>query len=161
MLSSSEPVVPAPVMPRFDTVDTLRGVSIVLVVLLHGRIRMFFAGAQLKGTMPAWLLHLLFSNGGQGVTVFFAVSGFLITLTSIRRFGGLAGMRVPAFYRIRFARIAPPLLLLLAVLSLLHLMHCEPFVVSAKQGGLLRANLTALTFTLNWWESVRGFLPAS
>ncbi len=150
-----------PATPRFDTIDILRGIAIVLVVLLHGRLRMLFAGAPLNGTMPRWLLHLLFSNGGQGVTVFFAVSGFLITFTSIRRFSGLAGMRAGAFYRIRFARIAPPLLLLLAVLAVLHLAGCGPFVVTAKRGGLPRALLSALTFTLNWWEGVRGYLPAS
>lgn len=36
-----------------------------------------------------------------------AISGFLITLTSLRRFGGLPAMRAAVFYRIRFARIAP------------------------------------------------------
>ena len=133
------PASPRPATPRFDTVDALRGIAIVLVILLHGRIRMFFAGASLKGTMPQSLLHLLFSNGNQGVTVFFAISGFLITLTSIRRFGGLAGMRTGTFYRIRFARIAPPLLLLLAVLSLFHLAGWGPFVITAKHGGLPRA----------------------
>ena len=155
------PASPRPATPRFDTVDALRGIAIVLVILLHGRIRMFFAGASLKGTMPQSLLHLLFSNGNQGVTVFFAISGFLITLTSIRRFGGLAGMRTGTFYRIRFARIAPPLLLLLAVLSLFHLAGWGPFVITAKHGGLPRALLSALTFTLNWWEGVKGYLPAS
>ncbi len=150
-----------PVTPRFDTVDVLRGIAIVLVILLHGRIRMSFAHASLKGSMPRWLLSLLFGNGDNGVTVFFAVSGFLITLTSIRRFGGLSRLTARAFYRIRLARIAPPLLLLLAVLSVLHLLHWQPAVVTAKQGGVGRALLAALTFTLNWWEGVRGYLPAN
>ena len=147
--------------PRFDTVDVLRGISIVLVVLLHARLRLLFASASLKGTLPRPLLHLLFSNGDNGVVVFFAISGFLITLTASRRFGGLANIGAATFYRIRFARIAPPLLLLLAVLTALHLSHWEPFVVTAKQGGLPRALLAALTFTLNWWEGMRGYLPAN
>ncbi len=135
--------------------------SILLVILLHGRIRMHFAGAGLKGSMPRWLIGLLFGNGDNGVTVFFAVSGFLITLTSIRRFGGLGRLRAAAFYRIRLARIAPPLLLVLAVLCALHLAGWQSAVISAKQGGLGRALLAALTFTLNWWEGLRGYLPAN
>jgi len=112
-----------PVVPRFDGVDMLRGFSILAVVLLHIAIRMRGAGFSLEPNMPRWIFHLLFWNGDNGVTVFFAVSGFLITLTSLRRFGSLAQMRPKVFYRIRFARIAPLLLILLAILSFLHLIH--------------------------------------
>ncbi len=147
--------------PHLDTVDVLRGLSILAVVLLHGYLRMVLNDVPLKGTLPRWLLHLLFLNGGNGVTVFFAVSGFLITLTSIRRFGGLGYLRLPTFYRIRFARIGPPLLLTLAVLSLLHLLHADGFRIPASSGGLLRALFAALTFHLNWLEAAKGYLPAN
>ena len=93
--------------------------------------------------------------------MFFAVSGFLITLTSLRRFGALAGMRPARFYRIRFARIAPLLLLVLAVLSVLHLAHANGFRIPEKTTTLPRALIAALTFHLNWLEAVRGYLPAN
>jgi len=144
---------------RLDGVDVLRGLSILAVILLHIELRLRIAGFPLAGTMPAWLRYLLFSNGGNGVTVFFAVSGFLITRTSIRRFGSLAQMRPSRFYRIRFARIAPLLLLLLAILSVLHLGGAEGFVIPAKRATLPRALFAALTFHLNWLEASRGFLP--
>ena len=89
------------------------------------------------------------------------MSGFLITLTSLRRFGSLAQMRPMRFYRIRFARIAPLLLLLLAVLSLLHLCHVAGFRIPAKTTTLPRALFAALTFHLNWLEAVHGYLPAN
>ncbi len=75
---SAKGVIPpsAEALPRFNTVDVLRGLSILAVVLLHGRLRVFFEGFSLKGTLPRWMLHLLFSNGDNGVVVFFAVSGF-------------------------------------------------------------------------------------
>jgi peptidoglycan/LPS O-acetylase OafA/YrhL len=149
------------VTPRFDGVDVLRGFSILSVVLLHTWIRMHFAGSPVNQVMRGWLAHLLLRNGDNGVTVFFAVSGFLITLTSLRRFGSLAQMRPMRFYRIRFARIAPLLLLLLAVLSVLHLVHAEGFRISAKTTTLTRALFSALTFHLNWLEAVRGYLPAN
>jgi peptidoglycan/LPS O-acetylase OafA/YrhL len=115
------------VTPRFDGVDVLRGFSILSVVLLHIWLRMRFAGFGIGHWLPQWVAYRIFRNGDNGVTVFFAVSGFLITLTSLRRFGTLAGMQAARFYRIRFARIAPLLLLVLAVLSVLHLMHADGF----------------------------------
>ena len=149
------------VTPRFDGVDVLRGFSVISVVLLHTWIRMHFPGSPVNQVMRGWLAHLLLRNGDNGVTVFFAVSGFLITLTSLRRFGSLAQMQPLRFYRIRFARIAPLLLLLLAVLSILHLIHAEGFRIPAKATTLPRALFAALTFHLNWLEAVYGYLPAN
>jgi peptidoglycan/LPS O-acetylase OafA/YrhL len=149
------------VTPRFDGVDVLRGFSILSVVLLHTWIRMHFPGSPVNQVMRGQLAHLLLRNGDNGVTVFFAVSGFLITLTSLRRFGSLGAMRPLTFYRIRFARIAPLLLLLLAILSLLHLGHVEGFRIPPKTTTLPRALFAALTFHLNWLEAVHGYLPAN
>jgi peptidoglycan/LPS O-acetylase OafA/YrhL len=151
--------------PRFETVDLLRGISILAVVLLHCRIRFLLSGVQVGSGLPGWLRHFLLQNGGNGVTVFFAISGFLITLTSLRRFGGLASMRPGTFYRIRFARIAPLLLLVLAVLSLLHWASLHSSAFDAwhikKAVGLPRALFSALTFHLNYLEAQTGYLPAN
>jgi peptidoglycan/LPS O-acetylase OafA/YrhL len=81
------------VTPRFDGVDVLRGFSLLSVVLLHTWIRMHFPGSPVNQVMRGQLAHLLLRNGDNGVTVFFAVSGFLITLTSLRRFGSLRQMQ--------------------------------------------------------------------
>ena len=148
--------------PRFDGVDLLRGLSIIAVILLHGQIRLLFTySISIQTLLPKRIFHVLFSQGGNGVTVFFAISGFLITLTSLRRFGSLGAMRPAAFYRIRFARIAPLFLLLLAVLSVLHLIHAEGFRINPAIATLPRALLAALTFQVNWYEAVHGYLPAN
>ena len=150
------------VTPRYDGVDLLRGFSILAVILLHTYIRMNFAGVSIQKMLPYWLFHLLFRNGGNGVTVFFAISGFLITFTSLRRFGSLAEIRPRTFYRIRFARIAPLLLLLLLALSILHLTHASGFRISAKVATLPQALFAALTFHINWLEaSAHWYLPAN
>ncbi len=151
--------------PRFETVDLLRGLSILAVVLLHCWLRFSLSDVQMGAGLPRWLRQLLFQNGGNGVTVFFAVSGFLITLTSLRRFGGLPNMRAAVFYRIRFARIAPVLVLVLVVLSLLHWASLyssafDTWHVKAAV-GLPRALFSALTFHLNWLEAKTGYLPAN
>lgn len=155
---SDPPFTSPQLTPRFDTIDLLRGLSILGVVLLHICIRFYFAGIDVRASLPEWLFHLLFRQGGNGVIVFFAISGFLITYTSIARFGDLSRLKPSTFYRIRFARIGPPLLLLLAVFTVLHLAHVEAFVV--KHGTLPGALLSALTVTLNWYEAVHGWLPA-
>ncbi|SDF99369.1 acyltransferase family protein [Terriglobus roseus] len=148
-----------PATQRFDGVDVLRGISIAAVVLHHFYLRMLFSGHALRSVMPAWLFRLLYVNGGNAVTVFFAVSGFLITYISLRRFGSISDLKPRIFYRIRFARIAPLLLALLVVLSVLHLLHVDGFSISPKRGTLLRALTAALTFHLNWFEAKHGYLP--
>jgi peptidoglycan/LPS O-acetylase OafA/YrhL len=146
---------------RLDGIDTLRGLSILAVLLLHISLRMRFAGHSFESDWPSWLYHLLFWNGNNGVTVFFAVSGFLITLTSAHRFGSLESLSPWRFYWIRFARLAPLLLLVLGVLSALHWLGVDGYVIPADKGGLGRALVAALTFHVNWLEAEVGYLPAS
>lgn len=150
-----------PATSRFDGVDLLRGFSIIAVILLHGQIRLHSYSPWIKAMRSNWLFDIFFWNGGNGVTVFFSISGFLITLTSLRRFGSLAKMRAVIFYRIRFARIAPLLLLLLAALSLLDLVHANGFEISPSCATLPRALFAALTFHINWYEAAHGYLPAN
>ncbi|HXS12626.1 MAG TPA: acyltransferase family protein [Acidobacteriaceae bacterium] len=121
-----------PAVPRLDGIDVLRGLSILAVILLHILIRFAGQHVRLGWDWLPYTRHFVFLNGGNGVTTFFAVSGFLITLTSLRRFGSLDAIRPRTFYRIRFARIMPLLLLMLLVLSALHLLRVEGYVINAK-----------------------------
>jgi peptidoglycan/LPS O-acetylase OafA/YrhL len=146
---------------RLDGVDLLRGLAIFFVLMNHVNMRLLFAHVSYTRGLPQQLVHTLVWNGQRGVQIFFTVSGFLITSTALRRWGGLSQVSVRDFYRLRFARIAPLLLLLLAVLSGLHLAGASNFVVSQKTGGLGRALFAALTFHVNVLEARRGYLPAN
>jgi len=146
---------------RLDGIDMLRGLSILMVVVHHICLRMPFEKSALGHYLPKQLLHDIDWNGGNGVTVFFAVSGFLITSTALRRWGGLENIRIGEFYRLRFARIAPLLLLLLAVLSVLHLAGLHHYRIDPKVTSLGHAIFAALTFHLNWLEAQHGYLPAN
>jgi peptidoglycan/LPS O-acetylase OafA/YrhL len=146
---------------RLDGVDTLRGLAIFFVLMNHVNMRLFLAKIPYSRALPPQLVSSLMWNGQYGVQMFFAVSGFLITSTSIRRWGSLSRVGVRDFYVLRFARIAPLLVLLLAVLSTLHAAGIKDFVVSEKTGGLGRALLAALAFHVNVLEAHRGYLPAS
>jgi peptidoglycan/LPS O-acetylase OafA/YrhL len=146
---------------RLDGVDILRGLAILFVLMNHVNMRLFLAKLPYTHGLPAQLTSSLVWNGQRGVQMFFAISGFLITSTSLRRWGSLASVSVRDFYLLRIARIAPLLLALLAVLSLLHIAGLRDFVVPEKTGGLGRALLAALSFHVNVLEARRGYLPGS
>jgi hypothetical protein len=144
-----------------DGIDLLRGLAIFFVLMNHINIRLLGADVPYTKYLPPQLLHFLVWNGQLGVQMFFAVSGFLITSITVRRWGLLSQVSLRGFYLLRFARIAPLLFLLLAILSGLHFAHVHHFVVTAKTGGLGRALLAALTFHVNVLEAHRGYLPAN
>lgn len=146
---------------RLDGVDLLRGLAIFFVLMNHVNMRLYLAKVPYTAGIPASLVSALVWNGQCGVQIFFAISGFLITLSALQRWGALPNVALRDFYLLRFARIAPLLLLLLAVLSVLDLAQLKDFVVSADQGGLGRALLAALTFHVNLLEAQRGYLPGN
>jgi len=155
----SDQVVPAPA--RVDGVDVLRALAIFFVLMNHVNMRLVLAKVPYAAGLPDQLVFSLVWKGQYAVQMFFAVSGFLITAMSLRRWGSLSRINVRDFYVLRFARIAPLLLLLLVVLSALHFAHFRDFVVSAKAGGLGRAVIAALTFHINVLEAQRGYLPGN
>lgn len=125
----------------------------------HINIRLRGAKIPYTHGLPEHVVDSLFWNGQQGVQIFFAVSGFLITTTALKRWG--SGIDIPAFYRFRFARIAPLLLLLLAILSALDLAQIKNYVIRPQVATLPRALAAALTFHINVLEAARGYLPAN
>ena len=160
-MALEESINPSSHRKRLDGIDLLRGLAIFFVLMNHINIRLLGADVLYTRFLPAQLVHLLVWNGQLGVQMFFAVSGFLITSITLRRWGSLAHVSLRGFYRLRFARIAPLLLLLLAVLSGLHFAGIHHFVVPADKGGLGRALLAALTFHVNVLEAHRGYLPGN
>jgi peptidoglycan/LPS O-acetylase OafA/YrhL len=146
---------------RLDGVDVLRGLAILFVVLNHVHMRLLIADIPYATHIPQPLLASLVWNGQFGVQIFFVVSGFLITSMSLGRWARLSNVSLRDFYLLRVARIAPLLLALLAVMTVLHYANISPFVVSKTTGGLGRALLAALTFHVNVLQAHRGWLPAN
>lgn len=144
-----------------DGVDGLRALAIVYVLFNHIGLQLIFAHVPFCRHLPAALVSALIWQGQRGVQIFFAVSGFLITSTSLRRWASPTAFRIRDFYLIRFARIAPLFLTLLAVLSILHLAHVQHFVIPERDGGLRSALVAALTFRVGLLEATRGYLPGN
>lgn len=145
---------------RLDGVDVLRGLAIFFVLMNHVNMRLLGAKVPYTRGLPPQLVYSLVWNGQFGVQIFFAVSGFLITSMTLRRWGSPSTVNLGGFYWLRFARIVPLLLLLLVILSALHFAHIDGFVVSPKTGGLGKALFAALTFHVNLLEARKGYLPA-
>jgi peptidoglycan/LPS O-acetylase OafA/YrhL len=146
---------------RVDGVDLLRGLAILLVLLNHVNMRLVIEHVPYTAGLPKPLVHAFVWNGQFGVQIFFAISGFLITSITLKRWGALRDIKIRDFYLLRVARIGPLLLALLAVLSILHFAGLDDFVVRQKTGGLGRALLAALTFHVNVLEARRGYLPGN
>jgi len=147
--------------PRSAGVDVLRGICVILVVLYHIHLRFLLNQFDVNGLFPDWLSPVLFQSGYFSVMMFFVISGFLITRLSLRRWGSLGQIDLRTFYRLRFARIAPCLLLLVALLSVLHEVHAQGFVIRPERSSLGRAVLAALTFHVNWLEGHHGYLAGA
>jgi len=134
-------------------IDILRGFSILSVILLHCLIHM-----PLKTQfLPTALNNIIFRSGYYGVITFFVISGFLITSICLKRWRNLENIHIGQFYRMRFARIMPCLILLLIVSSILDLLHVNGFVIHTT--SLSEVIFSALTFHINYLRIKTGFLP--
>lgn len=125
---------------RFDSLDGLRALSI-LAVIWHHTCAVAFAGGPLG--------HI----GAEGVTLFFAISGFLITSLLVRERDRNARIDLRAFYMRRTLRIFPlyyAVLLLYLALVLVIERHTEV-------GQQFLQNFPYfLTYTSNWFVSLDG-----
>lgn len=145
---------------RYHTIDLLRGFAILLVVIRHVQLRIPFEKTDLLMSLPDYVFNALFVSGGEGVRIFFVVSGFLITMTSLNRYYDLKNIDIKAFYQFRFARIAPCLIALLVILTALHFGGVKNYVINSKF-SYSETLFSALTFHLNWLEGAKGYLPGS
>lgn len=145
---------------RYEIIDLLRGLAILLVVIRHVQLRIPFDKADALMHLPDQILSAIFMSGNEGVRIFFVVSGFLITMNALKRYSDLNRIDTKKFYVTRFARIAPCLLGLLAILTALHFLGVKGYVINSKF-SYLEALFSALTFHLNWLEGQKGYLPAS
>lgn len=95
-----------PVTGRMAHIDATRAFAVALVVIAH---------AGLGAIVP----------GGAGVTVFFTISGFIITFILLRERKQTGRFNMRAFYYKRFLKLAPPLFVAIIVPTLLYSFYSE------------------------------------
>ncbi|HWW99528.1 acyltransferase [Collimonas sp.] len=135
-------------------IDLLRGISILLVLLLHYQLSYSLVDSPLHYLLSKEAIHALTLNGNYGVTMFFAISGYLITSTTIKRYGSLAEVDVRRFYIFRMARIFPCLLAALAIIAILGALGQPAFMNVAKPGWPAVGMPLALLSVLTFWHNV-------
>lgn len=141
------------------SIDMLRGVCILLVMLLHYSLTYRLQFSPLQAWVSVPVLRTIFLNGNYGVSVFFVISGFLITSNILARYGSLADIRIVHFYKLRFFRLYPSVVLALAIITALGLSGWESFANKPEQGDafFLVANLSVLTFWHNILMEAVGY----
>lgn len=131
---------------RLASLDGLRGLAILFVVLFHA----LFFGVPLPGAVPldgAALYPRLATLGWCGVDVFFVLSGFLITGILLRSKGAPHYFR--NFYARRSLRIFP--LYYVVVVLLLFVLDRPPADAATKASYLL--------YYQNWRYALVGEVP--
>jgi peptidoglycan/LPS O-acetylase OafA/YrhL len=140
-------------------IDLLRAVAILAVIANH------WVLSYLAAPTPAWWDELLRRVGGHGfygVTLFFVLSGFLITRTTMAREPDLFRLSLRGFYLRRIARIQPLFLLAVAFGALMLATGdpaAHPFQDAYRNP---QANFSAefwaslFTFTNNWERILRN-----
>lgn len=110
------------------TLDGWRALSIIGVILFHGRVGFFGYDS---------IFTRLSFRGGVGVDVFFAISGFLICGLLLREYETTNGIRLRRFYIRRCFRILPPCYAYLAVIAALSMLGVLVINLSDFPGCLL------------------------
>jgi peptidoglycan/LPS O-acetylase OafA/YrhL len=146
---------------RNQRIDLIRGISIFLVLFHHFNIPYRLADTWLSQLVGWNIVRAVARNGNYGVTMFFVVSGFLITSHAQPRWGSLGTINPPVFYGLRAARILPCLVLLLAMVNLLGLNGVAIFQNHPEGGSSVSfwlVDLASLTFWMNVLMAQLGWL---
>jgi len=140
---------------RNPHIDVLRGAAIAIVLVLHFALAYGLKDSPLGTLFGTAFVNAVALNGNFGVTVFFVISGYLITDNSLRRWGSLARIDMRAFYLARARRIMPPLLLALGVITALGSLGV-PYFDNADGDRLLPASFfaPAIASVLTFWHNV-------
>jgi peptidoglycan/LPS O-acetylase OafA/YrhL len=140
---------------RNARIDLLRGIAILVVMLLHFSLTYRLSQSPIADWLTPRFVRALIVNGNYGVTMFFAISGFLITSNTLRRDGDLGGVDLRRFYLYRFARIMPCIALALGVITLFGLFGLPSFLDTIK-GQVLPASFSILSIVsvLTFWHNV-------
>jgi peptidoglycan/LPS O-acetylase OafA/YrhL len=118
---------------RVGALDGLRGLSVLLVLAFHSNITGF-------------------AGGFVGVSVFFTLSGFLITALLLNEWDRNGNLALGAFYLRRARRLAPPIALcLLGILVAVAVL--DDLTRAAPLGGDM---LATVGYVANWWFIADG-----
>lgn len=140
---------------RNEKIDFLRGIAISLVLTLHFHLSYKLFNSYFSSLLPENILNAILHNGNYGVTMFFVISGYLITSRSLQRHGSLSNINLSNFYKLRFARIFPCLILALLIIFLLSLFEFKSFVNKTAMADNSQVSMPlSILSVLMFWHNV-------
>ncbi len=113
----------APAPSRISSLDGWRAIAVAMVIVNHAGAVASRSASEFEAS-PWW-------NFGAGVDVFFAISGFLITLRILEEWESAGAVDLSSFYIRRAFRILPPALCVLLAAALLGLSGTTWNIISA------------------------------
>jgi peptidoglycan/LPS O-acetylase OafA/YrhL len=117
---------------RIPALDGIRAISFMVVFVCHAGLAQFVTRGLAQGDV--------------GVTLFFFLSGFIITTLLRTEFDDYGSVDIARFWQRRALRIIPPLFIAVLVAVILTICLYRPGTLSA--GGLL----STLLFYANYWD---------
>ena len=114
-------------LPHLPALDGLRGLAVVAVLLFHGG----FTWAR---------------GGYLGVSVFFTLSGFLITNLLVGEWADTKTISLPTFWSRRFRRLMPAALATLLLIALYGWVFASPEQLRNLRGDII----AGLAYVANW-----------
>lgn len=90
----------------FENLDGLRTIAFLLVFVSHS-FKEWSSNRNFYTNLPLRFLHMTLSSGGLGVSIFFALSGFLITYLLVQEDAVKGKINISFFYLRRILRIWP------------------------------------------------------
>lgn len=117
---------------RIDLFDQLKGISILAIVLFHLGI---------------------YKSGFLGVDVFFIISGYFLTLSTLKEFKRSNGnINLIKFYKSRFSRLLPGIVILVIVVSIYARLNVKESMFGIINGQAFSSTL----FYENWYNIFNG-----
>ncbi|MBQ9621546.1 MAG: acyltransferase, partial [Atopobiaceae bacterium] len=113
-------------------IDGLRLFAIIAIIIFHAK--------------PAWL-----PGGYSGVTVFFVIAGYLLTVSVDRALSEKGSFSYLDHLKRRFMRLLPVMLAVVAVVAVVALIIARPLLPKMKDDVI-----PALLFFENWYYIVRN-----
>jgi peptidoglycan/LPS O-acetylase OafA/YrhL len=132
-------------------IDVLRGIAISSVILLHCWVILPW---PILG-IPDDVVKPVIKNGYYGVSIFFVISGYLITSRILET--GMQRFSARKFYVMRFGRIFPCLILMVGAMTLMTILRIDGTGGNEKRSHLFNLLLSIFTFRANRYFLAHGF----
>jgi peptidoglycan/LPS O-acetylase OafA/YrhL len=127
---------------NIPSLDGLRALSIILVLLAHGS----WYSPRIQNNP---VFDFVVGDGAHGVAVFFVISGYLITSLLLREVRKTGTISLKRFYFRRTMRIFPPFYVFMAVMGLFWAIHWIP--------EHWPSFLAATTYTWAYYPGAHGY----